>query len=194
MGDQRPEWDVPSPIGWSGAIDSMGTIAAPFLAGIGIALAVLVISSEEDFPWVAPALIGLVLATAAFIACLEFAFVARSYAVTPSDLEEWASDGSQRTEWLKTEQQTAVGKFRTWAKLTRWAYNVGIVAFSAGVACVLVPKGGLCHATDARLAVFALAAAGCIAEVLAIAITALVGHKKAAKAKREAKRLAEGTA
>jgi len=159
--------------GYAGAIDSMGTIAAPFLAGIGIALAVLVISNEQDFPCVAPALIGLVIATAAFIACLEFAFFAREHVVTPSDLEEWAPGlgGSERAEWLGSEQRTAIGKFRRWANRARWACNVGIVAFGAGVACVLLPKGGPSHATDARLAVFALAVAGCFAEVAASVTT-----------------------
>jgi purine-cytosine permease-like protein len=190
MSDQTPRWDVPGRIGRPGAIDSMGTIAAPFLAGIGIALAVLVISNEQAFPWVAPALLALVLATAAFIACLEFAFVARGYAITPSDLEEWATApyGQQRTEWLEAEQGLAIRGFRRWAKLARWAYNVGIVAFSVGVACVLVPKGGLSDATDARLAAFLLAVTGCVAELVAIAATAWCDHKQRKEAKALAKR------
>jgi hypothetical protein len=182
MTERIPQWEVPGRIGEAGAIDSMGTVAAPFLAGIGIALAVLVISNEQDFPWVAPALIALVLATTAFIACLEFAFVTRGYAVTPGNLEEWASGVPQRTEWLEAEQRHAIGRFRHWARLARWAYNVGIVAFGVGVACVLVPKGGLSHATDGRLAVFALAGGGCLAEVVAISVTACRGRKQAAEA------------
>jgi hypothetical protein len=174
--DHTPQWDIPSPVGRPGAIDSMGTIAAPFLAGIGIALAVLVISNESDFPWVAPALLALVLATAAFIACLEFAFLARDYAVTPGELQEWApGDEPQRAQWMEAEQRLAISRFRTRAALARWSYNVGIVAFSVGVACVLVPKGGLHHATDARLAVFALALAAGVAEVIAVAVTAKRG-------------------
>jgi hypothetical protein len=171
MSPETPRWDMPSPIGRPGAIDSMGTIAAPFLAGIGIALAVLVISNEPDFPWVAPALLALVLATIAFIACLEFAFLARDHAVTPGDLEEWVPGdltASDRAAWLEGEQHRAIGKFRPLAARARRAYNVGIVAFGVGVACLLVPKGGLSHATDARRAVFALAVACCLAELVAV--------------------------
>jgi hypothetical protein len=187
--EETPRWDVPAPLGGAAAIDSMGTIAAPFLAGIGIALAVLVISSESDFPWVAPALLALVLATAAFIACLECAFIARGHALTPGDFQEWAPalDGP---EWMKAEQRHAIRRWRQWAMRARLAYNIGIVAFGVGVTCVLVPKGGLRHATDARLAVFALAGAACVAEIIAIVTTARRGHRGIGEAKDLAKRAA----
>jgi hypothetical protein len=74
----------------------MGTIAAPFLAGIGIALAVLVISNEQDFGAASEALFMLVTATTFLVVCVECAFAARQYVVRPAELEEWSPDPTEK--------------------------------------------------------------------------------------------------
>jgi hypothetical protein len=71
---QYPVWERPAYYGHPAAIDAMGTVAAPFLAGIGIALAVLVISNEGHFGWAGESLFALVAATVALIACVECSF------------------------------------------------------------------------------------------------------------------------
>jgi len=168
--DQVPKWERFGYHGRPAAIDGMGTVAAPFLAGIGIALAVLVISGEEHFGAAGVALFALVTATIALIACVECAFMARQYAVRPGELEEWRPDPREekRIEKLEREQHLMRGKFNRWADRARLAYNVGIVAFGVGVATLLVPKGGLGHLEGWRLAVFVLACGGAAAELLAV--------------------------
>ena len=117
----------------------MGTVAAPFLAGIAIALAILVISSPEHFGAEGQTLFALVLAAAAFIGCAECTFVARKYVVTPSQLEEWRP-GADAAE-LAEEQSDAKTTFDLWATWARRFYNLGIIALSVGVAAALVPYG-----------------------------------------------------
>jgi hypothetical protein len=82
-GDREPNWSLPGYLGRAAAIDGMGTVAAPFLAGIAIALAVLVISNPTDFGEEGMSLFALVLATTALVSCVECSFWARQYAVTP---------------------------------------------------------------------------------------------------------------
>ena len=155
----HPKWERPAFYGRPAAIDAMGTIAAPFLAGIGIALAVLVISNEADFGAASEALLALVAATTLLVACVECAFVARQYVVTPGELEEWRPDPTEdkRIELLEQEQKNALEKFERWSNLARWAYNFGILAFGAGVVFLLVPANGLATAPDLRRWTFGLA-------------------------------------
>jgi hypothetical protein len=166
---EPPAWRPPGRYGQASAIDGMGAVAAPFLAGIAIALAVLVISSPENFGGENVALFALVLAAVALIACAECTFVARKYVVTPGQLEEWWPGAS--VEQLVHEQHEAADVFEVWADWSRRLYNVGIVALAAGVAAALVPPGGLGDAPPWRLAAFALALAAMVAELAAILIT-----------------------
>lgn len=88
----------------------MGTVAAPFLAGIAIALAVLVISDAKDFGEVGMSLFALVLAMVALVTCVECAFMARRHVVTPSQLQEWNPTGTK--EWFELEQVGEKAAFR----------------------------------------------------------------------------------
>jgi len=172
--NQTPEWKRPDYYGRPAAIDAMGTVAAPFLAGIGIALAVLVISNEEHFGAAGVALFALVLATAALVACVECAFVARKYVVTPGELEEWRPNHAEanRVVMLETEQAIAFAGFQRWANWARRAYNLGIGAFSVGVVLLLVPKGGVHHAHGWHRWTLMLACVGAVAELGSVAWTA----------------------
>jgi hypothetical protein len=182
----HPQWDRPAYYGRPSAIDAMGTIAAPFLAGIGIALAVLVISNEKDFGAANEALFSLVVATTFLVACVECAFVARQYVVRPSELQEWRPDPEEdnRVELLEAEQKNALAKFEQWSNRARWAYNVGILAFGAGVAFLLVPEGGLQAAQGWRLWTVVLACAGFLTELVSVLWSAASVYRL----KREAKR------
>jgi hypothetical protein len=182
---RRPAWRPPAHYGYAAAIDGMGGVAAPFLAGIAIALAVLVISSPEHFGAENVALCALVLAAVGLVGCAECTFVARKYAVTPSQLEEWWPDPDP--DQLADEQHKAAATFTRWAACARAFYDIGIVALTVGVAAALVPHVGLNSAPPWRLASFALAIAAVFAEIMAVLIA--VNHDR--DIARELKRLEE---
>jgi hypothetical protein len=184
--NQTPQWKRPDYYGRPAAIDATGTIAAPFLAGIGIALAVLVISNEEHFGAAGMALFALILATIALVACVESAFHARLYVVTPSELEEWRPDHAEakRVEMLEREQDIARKAFDQWADRARRAYNVGIIAFSVGVVFLLVPKGGVHRAHGWHRATLVLACVGAIAEIGSVVWTGWRSYRMRRAAKR----------
>lgn len=121
----------------------MGTIAAPLLASVSIALIAVVLSSASAFRLVNPVLLLLVLAAAALIATVEFSFLARQYVVTPSEMEDWWPDHEAplRRTALRREQRYHVAQFRSWTVRARRAYNTGILALSLGVALLVVPHG-----------------------------------------------------
>lgn len=180
----HPQWNRPAYYGRPSAIDAMGTIAAPFLAGIGIALAVLVISNEKHFGAASEALFMLVAATTLLVACVECAFFARQYVVKPSELEEWRPDPDEtkRIELLQEEQSNALAKFERWSNRARWTYNAGILAFGAGVVFLLVPEGGTHALHGWRLATVVLACAALFAELLSVVWSVVLGYRR----KREA--------
>ncbi len=184
---QHPKWDRPSYYGRPSAIDAMGTIAAPFLAGIGIALAVLVISNEKNFGAANEALFSLVAATTFLVACVECAFVARQFVVRPVELVEWRPDPHEedRVLLLEAEQRNAHKKFEKWANRARWAYNVGIIAFGAGVVLLLIPADGLHAAHGWRLGAFVLACTALAAEVISIVSATMWGYWLKRQAKPE---------
>lgn len=170
----KPEfrWEVPSPYNYAAAVDSMGTIGAPLLAGVSIALIAVVIASATAIRWVNATLFLLVLAVASFVAAVEFSFHARQYAVTPSDLEAWWPDHAvpARREQLRSEQRVYYARLNGWSRRARAGYNVGTLSLSLAVTVLLVPRGALAHASYGRLAVVALAAAGFLAELAWIGV------------------------
>jgi hypothetical protein len=128
-------WQAPLPYGNPAAIDSMGTIAAPLLASVCIALIAIVLTSTAAFRWTNATLLLLVVAAGSFVATVECSFIARQYVVTPSDLEDWWPDRDvpERREMLRREQRYYVSQFRVWSGKARLAYNVGVLALSLGV-------------------------------------------------------------
>ena len=163
-------WDVPSPYNYAAAIDGVGTISAPLLAGISIALTAIVISGGSAFGLASLTLGCLVFAAGAFVACVECVATARQYVVTPSDLESWWPDYNEpmRCEMLQREQRAYHLRFQTWADRARWGYDLGVLALSLGVVTLLVPHG---HVSGGRWTVIALAALGFACEFLWIVKT-----------------------
>jgi hypothetical protein len=172
---QQPRWEPPRPYGYPTALDGMGTIAAPLLASVTIALVAVVLTSATAFRLVSAILLLFVLAAGAFVATVECSFMARQYVATPSELEDWWPDSDQpgRRKMLRREQRYYLSRFRFWTVRARFAYNTGVLALSLGVVALLIPKG---HVADGRLAVIALAGLAFLAELVWIVVT-LVRHE-----------------
>jgi hypothetical protein len=168
-----PKWSVPNPYGYAAAIDSIAAIAAPLLAGVSVALAVLVMQREASFGWSTAALILLLLATFGFLAAVQLGFRARQFAVTPPEIEMWwpDADDPHRRSMMQEEQRDHREQFGLWADRASVVYDLGLLALLLGVAVSLVPAGGLADASAGRGVLFALAITGAIAEALWIANT-----------------------
>jgi hypothetical protein len=171
----RPRWEVPNPYGYPAAIESMGSIAAPFFAGVSVALAVFVMQNSGAFGWGDWALLFLVASAFAFVATLQFTFWARQFAVTPPEMNAWWPDAAEedRLTMLQREQRRYFNQHERWSNRARNAYDIGMLCFLLGAVVCLVPHGGISAASNGRLAVFALAVAGLVAEAAWIASSRL---------------------
>lgn len=164
--EQAPDdWQPPGSAGEVGAVQSIGTIAAPFLAGFSITL-VGVIVATAHFAHGGIAELLLTGAALFMVGSMQFSLWARQNEVSPSFYDEWFPVATEkRVQYNKAEQATLKRKWEFWSGLTRSAYNAGILLLLAGLLTILLPPEGITLRT-ARGAAAGLAAAGLAAEYI----------------------------
>jgi hypothetical protein len=54
-----PKWRKPAPLGYGGAIDSVGTVGSSLLAGFSLASVIVVTSAARQFRWPGAAVLAL---------------------------------------------------------------------------------------------------------------------------------------
>lgn len=149
-GGPRPTgvyWSVPDPYGYPASVDAAGTVAAPLLAGFSLTLVGLILGATDPgaVRERGPALVALVLATVLLLACVQCAFWARQFTVTPGQAMEWWPDlgaaNPDRNAQLRAEQWRYALLGGRWMSRARLTYHGGILALLAGLALVLVPAG-----------------------------------------------------
>lgn len=139
----------------------------------------------------------LLLAGLLLIASVQAALAVKRHGLTPSQLAEWfpehvrseppaSAEERERLKWdlpglpamhvserwyaglVRRYQRQETTKALWWARVTRYAYHLGILALLAGLAVLVVPPAG----TDGgwRWALFGVATAGVIGEALWIVL------------------------
>jgi hypothetical protein len=151
-------------LGYSDAVDRVGTTAAPLLAGFALTLIGLTVTSDTNVRWPAPTLALLVLAALLLIGAVQTSFNARSWYIPLSDflVRLEATPENQRSVITGTYAQ-GLTKHTFWLTATRRAYNFGILFLLAGLVFVLVPEG---EVSRGRYGVIGLAALGFVLEAL----------------------------
>lgn len=168
----EPRWKPVYPVGYPGAIDSMGSVAAPLLASVTAGVIVFVATDKTPFRWPNLTMVLLFIGLFALIATVQFAFRARSYVVSPTQIEEWWPDQDEATDHYRRRVQRAHWDgFFQWANRARWAYNVGLLLLAAALATITAPKTQTHqHITSGRWLVVAVACLGFAAEALWIVL------------------------
>jgi hypothetical protein len=135
---------VPTPYGYAAAVDTAGTVAAPLLAGFGLALIGLILGlgTPDSMPLREPALVPLVIAVVSLIACVQCTFWAKQYAATPSQILEWWPDiepspPAPRQEMLRRDQWRDAALGRRWQRVSAWTYDAGILALLGSLPLIL---------------------------------------------------------
>lgn len=162
-------------LGYSDAVDRVGTTAAPLLAGFGLTLIGLTVTSESSVRWPAPTLALLVLAVLLLIGAVQAAFNARSWYIPLGEfLVRLEATPEGKRGILTGTYKQALGKHAYWLSLTRFTYNIGILFLLAGLAFVVIPRGAI---SEGRYVVIGLAALGFAGEALWF-LCSLVGNRK----------------
>lgn len=72
-----PKWRKPAPLGYGSAIDSVGSVAAPLLAGFCLATVIIVSDDAANFRWPGAVLLALAIAAVAFVGSVQCAYNSR---------------------------------------------------------------------------------------------------------------------
>lgn len=187
MSDRRLIPKLPGPLGYSAALESLNTIAAPLLAGFAFTLIGLIVTSATAGVAETNLAVGLLLVAALLlITAIQCTFSARRYYVPPGEYLDLVRlgelDGITEAE-LRTMFIDWLPLHSKWLTRARLGYNAGIVVLLAGVAVALIPPGNLSHLSAIRVAAAGVAAAGAIVEALGPLVLAL---REAMTARQEA--------
>ena len=155
--------------GHSAAVESVGSTAAPLLAGFAFALIALVLQAPTSFAAPGATLALLSGAAVLLISCVQLVFLHRRHHVPPDVWAGWADLAPDSERELRRADYAA----RYFSDLTRgrryrvaavWTYNGGIVLLLAGVVVSLWPKDG--GGDTGRWIAVALVGAACIGEIV----------------------------
>lgn len=132
----------PKPFGYAAAVETMGAIAAPLLAGFSFALLGLVLQVEKDLRWPDLSMALLAGSGLLFILSLQATFAARRYYVPPDVWVEWRNLATSdvRRDEIDGQYESMLPLHAKWTTAARWTYNVGIVVLFVGVGVLLVPE------------------------------------------------------
>ncbi|BCB91507.1 hypothetical protein [Phytohabitans suffuscus] len=156
---EEPRWPAPpEPYGAFTAVDSLGGVAAPLLAGFAVALIGLLVPGADSLRHPDAALLLLALAAVLFLQVVQLNARARGYAVSPAQVREWYPDFDD-----PARQAVVAWELRhhrdCWAHLvrrTRVRYNIAILALTAGLMVALVPRGPVAPLRVAAIVVLGL--------------------------------------
>jgi hypothetical protein len=175
VGDQPPRvpyWVTPENYGAAEALTSVGTVAAPLLAGFSLAaMAQTLTLTPNEVRWPDAALLLFLLAATLFIAAVQATFWARQYQTSPHEIMAWWPDAKDRLSLLQREQERHAAGFRMWSNRARAAYNAGLLCLLAGLTALSVPGETRGHVPVLRWVGVAVGVIAFIAEAAWIAGT-----------------------
>ena len=145
-------------------VDSVSSATLPLLAGFSATSVVVVADDAQNFRWSGWTILPLAIAAVVLIAAVQFAYHARIA------LSEWCEreDGkglsapSQVIRQLDADYKRGV----FWAKRTRWAYDVGLLALLLGLGLAVAPYHVTGGEANARWCAAAFAFLACVLEFL----------------------------
>jgi hypothetical protein len=137
-----PYWETPDLYGEAEALNSMGTIAAPLLAGFSLAAMVQTLTikaSQSRSPDVA--LLLFMLAAVLFVGTVQAMFWARGYQANPQEMKDWWPDAQdpERLKQLRREQKRHAAGFRMWSNRARATYSAALLCLLAALTILAVP-------------------------------------------------------
>lgn len=162
-----PKWRKPRPLGYGTAVESLGSVASPLLAGFSLASVILVSDDSANFRWPGTVVFALAAAAVLLIAAVQFGYNARRYFWSAANVREWwpdVAEDSDREAVLREEQAIAFDQWKTWTLWMRMTYNLGVLALLVGLALALPPRYGTDTQADWRWAAVWLVLAGCAVE------------------------------
>ncbi len=164
-----PYWETPDLYGEAEAHNSMGTIAAPLLAGFSLAAMVQTLTiTTREARWPDAAFLLFMLAAVLFVTTVQAMFWARGYQTNPSEMKAWWPDAEDpaRLERLRREQKRHAAGFRMWSDRARVTYSAALLCLLAALTMLAVPPESYGQSPYLRWLAVAVGTAAFIAEII----------------------------
>jgi hypothetical protein len=167
-GEPRGEWTVRSPEGYYDAMQAIGTMVAPILAGFAFAILALVLvppakGEADPVRWRDSALALLVFSALSLIISTQHAINARRTLVKPDELRAWypssVDEAGWPNKWLADRQKVLEGRTALASTVCRHTYNAGTLLLFTAIAVLLVPPSPVDDARRVTLVAATLAVA-----------------------------------
>jgi hypothetical protein len=169
----RPKWRKPAPLGYGSAMDSLGSVAAPLLAGFSLASVIIVSDDSVNFRWPGATALALATAAVALIGSVQCTYYARQYFWSGAEVSDWWPEMKADTgleALLRQEQAEAFSRWGGWIRWARTTYDFGILALLAGLGLGLAPQHGSGLQNSLRWAAVIVAFVACVGEAVWIVI------------------------
>jgi len=164
----RGMWTVRLPEGYYDAMQAVGTMVAPILAGFAFAILALVLvpptkGAVDPLRWRDPVLALLVFSALLLIMSTQCAIRARLTLVKPDELRVWYPSSVDQegwpNKWLGERQKGLEERTARASTLCRHTYNAGTLLLFTAIAVLLVPPSPVDNARRVTLvaATFAVA-------------------------------------
>jgi hypothetical protein len=139
-------WQVVYPLGRTDAMRSLGTVAAPLLAGFGLATLALLVTADQGPRFSGVAVAAFALGSTLFVFCLQLTCTGLLYAAPPADRVAWQGEPGP-ADAAAVERALDVQRKDIWLtdryfQPARWMYDLGLAAHLVGLAALCVPRGG----------------------------------------------------
>jgi hypothetical protein len=179
--DAQSPWRLPIAYGSAAALQAIGTVAAPLLAGFSFTLAALVLTNPERIRAPDQALILFIAAGLLLTNAVQASAWARRWDVTPGDLLGWWPDFNELSDHdrglIYEEQRTHATRHLRWARVTQATYDGGILCLLAGVALLVWPPHGWSFSSARTLAAL-VALCGLLAECVWVVFSVVMARRK----------------
>jgi hypothetical protein len=153
-------------------VDSVTSATLPLLAGFSTTSVIVVADDAQNFRWSGSTVLFLAVAAVVLIAAVQFSYHARIA------LSEWCEqvDGKELSAFSQDIRQRNedYGRGVFWAKLTRLAYDVGLLTLLLGLGLAVAPYHVAGGEAKARWCAAALAFFACFAEFIWIVVDPLL--------------------
>lgn len=145
-------WTPPTSLGSRQGLEATTTVAAPLLAGFGITLTVLVITSGRDLRW--PGLVVLTSVTSAvmLILAVQLGAWARTYSASPQDIRTWFEDHEEEKDYYRRLLARHDFLYQRYGQGARLSYGAGIVLLLGALALAIAPQAGASQPLALRIA------------------------------------------
>jgi hypothetical protein len=145
----RRQWAKPTPLGAAAAVESLSGVAAPLLAGFGLAAITVVAQAPERLRWPGLSMIALAGAVVLLMFSVQAGYLARTFLYSPGDLDDWWPDhrDDDHRQWLHETHEADFDRWRVWSTRSRRGYNIGSLTLTLALATIVAPPAGAQEAT-----------------------------------------------